>query len=386
MDDRRDTVRDDERLRTAERMAWASHEANDAIFLFAADGSIRDCNAAAERRYGYSRAELLALNAGDLRARPNGEAPSSQAEIAQVLAEGNSVFECTHRRKDGASFPVEVSARAARFDSTAYVLGIVRDVSERKSIEAESARLDAKRERMLRYWRLQFDSMPLGCIILDEEMRTTRYNPAFAHTFRVDESSRDGDLLALVVPEEIRGGLLSWLRNLREAHEPVTGINDNIRLDGTRLTCRWTNIPLRDEDDRFVGLMCICEDVTEAQRSQRALAASEARYRTLFEQASDAILAFDASGRIVDANPEAVRMFGHPQEQLLASTLDRLRLYARPEPDTSVQGPVQRERWRMVRADGEQIDADVGLRTLDDGTHIASIRNESGLHAARRRI
>ncbi|HWJ04870.1 MAG TPA: ATP-binding protein, partial [Steroidobacteraceae bacterium] len=46
----------------------------------------------------------------------------------------------------------------------------------------------------------------------------------------------------------------------------------------------------------------------------------------------------------------------------------------------------QRERWRMVRADGEQIDADVGLRTLDDGTHIASIRNESGLHAARRRI
>jgi PAS domain S-box-containing protein len=386
VDDRRDTVLEDERLRTAERMAWASREANDAIFLFSADGAIRDCNAAAERRYGYSRAELLALNAGDLRARANGEAPSSQAEITQVLTQGNSVFECTHRRMDGASFPVEVSARAARFDSTAYVLAIVRDVSERKAIEAQAARLAATRERMLRDWHLQFDSMPLGCIIVDAQMRTTRYNPAFARTFGVDEKSGDVDLLAQIVPEDIRGGLVAWLRSLRDVREPAIGINENLRLDGTRITCRWTNIPLHDEEGSFVGVMCICEDITEAQSAQRALAASEARFRTLFEQASDAILAFDGSGRIVDTNPEAVRMFGHAQEHLLGLTLDRLCLYTRPDPDTTTVGPVQRERWRMVRADGEELDADVSLRALDDGTHIASIRNESGLHAARRRI
>jgi PAS domain S-box-containing protein len=243
-----------------------------------------------------------------------------------------------------------------------------------------------KHETQLRDWELQFESMPIGCIVLDGDMRIVRYNRAFARTFGIDDSTDTTDLTSLVLPEDIREDVLAWLASLQDASEPVTGVNENLRIDGSRITCRWTNVPLRDDAGRFVGLMCMCEDVTESQRAERALASSEARYRTLFEQSSDAILAFDGTRHIVDANPEAVRMLGYTHERLLRLTLDRLLVYVGPDTVAAASGPVQRQRWRMLRADGKPLDADVGLRTLDDGTHIASIRNESGLHAAQRRI
>lgn len=56
----------------------------------------------------------------------------------------------------------------------------------------------------------------------------------------------------------------------------------------------------------------------ERQASQRALAESEARFRTLFEQAADAIFIHDLSGEIVEVNHAACKRLGYTHEELLA--------------------------------------------------------------------
>jgi CheY-like chemotaxis protein len=53
-----------------------------------------------------------------------------------------------------------------------------------------------------------------------------------------------------------------------------------------------------------------------AERTQ-ALRASEARYRTLFETMAQGVVYQDAVGRIVEANPAAVRILGLPPEAML---------------------------------------------------------------------
>jgi two-component system, NarL family, sensor histidine kinase UhpB len=62
---------------------------------------------------------------------------------------------------------------------------------------------------------------------------------------------------------------------------------------------------------------------SEVELRTKQLASSEARFRGLFETATDAILTVDGSQRVVMANPAAARMLCLPQAELVGAPLDR---------------------------------------------------------------
>lgn len=121
-----------------EIMRWyelLSGNSRDIILFMERDtGNIIEANEAAERAYGYSREELLKLTITDLCAEECVES------IACLMAKGDeqgSLFEAIHRRNDGSIFPVEVSTRTAETNGSPTLINIVRDITERKRMEAE---------------------------------------------------------------------------------------------------------------------------------------------------------------------------------------------------------------------------------------------------------
>jgi PAS domain S-box-containing protein len=60
-------------------------------------------------------------------------------------------------------------------------------------------------------------------------------------------------------------------------------------------------------------------DVTEQRRAEAALRESEARYRSLFESTTDAVLIGDLDGTYIEANPAAAEMLGVSLERLIGS-------------------------------------------------------------------
>ena len=98
------------------------------------DGHILEANRAAVHTYGYSREELLDRKIYDLRA----DNPATIAEQLTQADQTGLLFEAIHRRKDGSVFPVEVSSQGATIGGTRVLIGIVRDITRRKS--AETAR------------------------------------------------------------------------------------------------------------------------------------------------------------------------------------------------------------------------------------------------------
>jgi two-component system, cell cycle sensor histidine kinase and response regulator CckA len=102
------------------------------LFLKRDDGSILDANSAAVEAYGYNLEELLGLTIYDLRipdTLPLVAEQMTKAEIQGVF------FETVHRRKDGTTFPVEISSRGVTVNGREILISIVRDITERKQLE-----------------------------------------------------------------------------------------------------------------------------------------------------------------------------------------------------------------------------------------------------------
>jgi PAS domain S-box-containing protein len=115
-----------------QRYRLLSEHARDVIWLLRPDGRLIEVNRAAEECYGYTREELLRMNISDLRAAGTLSALSAQLAAA---GSGGTQFETVHVRKDGKEFPVEVNANSAEFGGERLIMGIVRDISERKLAE-----------------------------------------------------------------------------------------------------------------------------------------------------------------------------------------------------------------------------------------------------------
>ena len=86
-------------------------------------------------------------------------------------------------------------------------------------------------------------------------------------------------------------------------------------------TLRWvrnTSVPHFDGQGRLVAFEGLLSDITERKMAEQTLKESEARYRTLFEQASDAIFLETTDDLIVDVNHRAGELLGYSREQLLS--------------------------------------------------------------------
>ena len=118
--------------------SYLSRYANDIILLMDSEGRIVEVNDRAVASYLYSREELLALKIVDLRAPAT--LATFKAEWDRITPESGYIFETVHRRKDGSTFPVEVSSRVMDVQGVLFRQSIIRDITERKRAEEEIRR------------------------------------------------------------------------------------------------------------------------------------------------------------------------------------------------------------------------------------------------------
>ena len=129
----------EERAAIAKHLEGLVRLARDPIFLIDANGRFLDCNEAAVRSYGYSADEFRALTVGDI--RPPEERAAVERQFKAASDPAGTVFETVHQRKDGTTFPVEISTRAFDVDGAHFRQSFVRDISHRKEMEGELHRL-----------------------------------------------------------------------------------------------------------------------------------------------------------------------------------------------------------------------------------------------------
>jgi PAS domain S-box-containing protein len=130
-----DRKRVEESLRESEqRNRTIVRTAMDGFWRIDVRGRLLEVNEAYCRMSGYSEQELLAMSVPDLEAVET--ASEAATHIERIIAHGTERFESRHRRKDGTSYPIEVSAQY-RPEQGGQLFTFLRDITERKQAESQ---------------------------------------------------------------------------------------------------------------------------------------------------------------------------------------------------------------------------------------------------------
>ena len=120
-----------------ERVNILFDKSADAMFVADMDGVLLQVNDQAARSTGYSKSELLGLNVLDVDADLKGDVYAFQDLLTKVSDSGIVTFCSRLRRKDGWSFPVELTITKLSLLGEPVILGIARDNSEIEAKELE---------------------------------------------------------------------------------------------------------------------------------------------------------------------------------------------------------------------------------------------------------
>ena len=287
----------------------------DAILGWTLGGAILSWNAGAERLCGYSPAETVGQSIAII------VPPERQLEIGSLrrrteqdgVVEG---YETVLLRKDGTRVDVSLTVSSIR-DQAGNIIGvstIARDITRNKWAEIDS------KSSEIRYRRL-FETAKDGILILDAATgQIIDVNPFL---IRLLGYSHDEFLGKKLWDIGLSGDAQECLAAFRKLQE--------------KEYIRYENLPLATRDGRcieaeFVSnvyavpggkvIQCNVRDITARRLVERELNASEARYRRLFETATDGILLLDAkNGQITDINPFMVELAGYSRDQCLGKKL-----------------------------------------------------------------
>lgn len=129
-----DRKRSDEAIRQSqEKFSRLFHQSNDGVLLYDLNGTIVDVNKHALEQLEYDRYEILCLKINQL--HPDSELSKVAATLIEMQHSGYVRFETYFQKKNGDTFPAEVSASVLEIDHQPLVQSIVRDITERKQSE-----------------------------------------------------------------------------------------------------------------------------------------------------------------------------------------------------------------------------------------------------------
>ncbi len=375
------------------------------IYQSSPEGRFLKANPAFARILGYNSSQELIAAITDM-GRQVYKHPGERDELLHLVNErGSYSMEVQMYTKDRKKKWISNNLRAVRDKSKKVIFyeGFAQDITERKMAENELRRhkdhleqLAEKRTSELRKSEKRYRGL-IESALVGVYQTNLKGDILYANSNYLRMLGFES--LEEIVPLGVRGHYrnpkdreiivdrLIWSGRLSDYEvELLTRTGDvvNVLLSATL------------EGDVISGMML---NITERKRALDKLQESETKYRTLFDNANDAIFLI-YNDTLIDWNQRAVTMFGYPKEEILGQTPYSLfppfqpdggdsKEKAREKGGAALSGKPQFFEWQHCRRDGTPFEAEVSLNQVEIGDEallLAIVRDVSERKESEKRL
>ncbi len=263
---------------------------------------IIDCNPAFCEMNGYSHEELIGKSIDFLHGAPE-DLEERPKFWQRLLKEGTVQGEARHRRKDGTEFDVNFYTSLIVLNDREYVLGIDRDITERKQLEKQLY----ERRRSL---HMIISAFPNVLLVVDGNDRISAFflPPHFPPLMKKDDVAPEQQL-SQVLPEEMVEKTLEALEQARKAggsgqFEQMVIIEDSPHFFNIKTS------HVEETGDTLV----IIDDVTEQKRAERLIAEQRDFANLVMNTMGQGLVVVEDDGRFEYKNTAFMKLVGEDSD------------------------------------------------------------------------
>ncbi|GEM_PF-1755088 len=291
------------------------NNAVDAIFI--ADPLTKkliDCNKAAEKLIGYSRADILSMTAEDLhpkdlveetmrRFKEQADGKTEQA-ITEVLTKNNK------------RVPVAINSSVVHIQNKPYVLGIFRDITKQKKVENEIKESEDRFKRI-------FENSGAGISLTGLDGRWLKVNKKLCEITGYSEKELlTKAYLQITYPEDIQ-------KTKDFTREVITGKNKDYSIEkryihkNGRIIWVYLNVSLiRDPNNKPLYFEVVTHDITKQKNAEEKLKESEEKYRNLIANLPKTeYILVHRNGKLLWANDNTLAFLGYSREKIIGTSV-----------------------------------------------------------------
>jgi len=261
-----------------------------------------------DRLVGRSQEELHP--SGDAELYREAFARGLQDEQVTRLADGTQVYVET---LDGDRKPVEINARRIEAEDRAFLLGVFRDITDRRERESRLERTETRLNALI-------EATPIPVAALDDQLRVTLWNQAAEETLGYAEEDVLGETYTLFVDQQQFEAAAERVLD----GERLDGYETVLRAsDGSRVDVAMYAQPL-SRDGSITGLVGSAVDITAEKRRQQHLEVAHRVLRHNLRNKLSVIRGYasvlledetvprdEATERIVDASDRLAELSDH---------------------------------------------------------------------------
>ena len=283
------------------------NQASDSIIIHDLSGRIVDINRKTVENLGYTKDELRSMTIADI--DPDAMVTGKDRSWENVLQGKGVTFESCHKRKDGSTFPVEVTLGRVDLDTGTHVIGIVRDITERRNNEA------ALRESEERYRNVVEDQTEFISRFLPDGTHVF-VNEAYCRYFGLNRDGILGHRFRPRIPAEDRERVSRFFASLTKEH-PVGDIRHRIIMpDGQVRWQQWSDRAIFDEKENIIEYQSVGRDITEIIHAEEALHEGREFTSLLLDASPVFYVAIGNDGKTITMNRHLLEALGYSLDEI----------------------------------------------------------------------
>jgi len=251
-------------------------QASEAILVHDEKGRIRDANQRACKNLGYTKKELVGMTTADIESEVTENNKSAFLWLKMVAGE-TFTLESHQKRKDGSIFPVEISFGPITIDKETLVIGLARDITERKKNE------ELLKDSVAKY-REFAESLPELVFEIDVNGNLVFVNRTASKItgYGQDEFVNSFKVVRLVVPAE-REKATANIKRLMSGENVGPNEYTLMKKDGTVFPAMVWATP-NIIQNKVAAIRGIAVDISERKKAEEELKRNHLKMRVMTEK------------------------------------------------------------------------------------------------------